>query len=48
VIYPWEAKETVTDLFKRLKDEGLTDSEIKDEMERKGIPRQMIEDSLGV
>ncbi|NWG08723.1 MAG: phosphoribosyltransferase [Nitrososphaerales archaeon] len=47
VIYPWEVKETVTDLFKRLKEEGLADSEIRDEMERKGIPRQMIEESLG-
>jgi len=46
IIYPWEVKETLTNLFKKLKEKGLTVSEAKDEIEKKGIPRQFIEGFL--
>ncbi len=46
IIYPWEVKETLTDLFKKLKEKGLTNSEARDEMEKKRIPKQLIEEFL--
>ncbi|MGQ9468340.1 MAG: phosphoribosyltransferase [Nitrososphaerales archaeon] len=46
IIYSWEVKETLTDLFKKLKEKGLTSSEAKDEIEKKGIPEQVIEEFL--
>ncbi|MEM3437816.1 MAG: phosphoribosyltransferase [Nitrososphaerales archaeon] len=44
IIYPWEVNETLTDLYKKLKEKGLTDSGIIDEMIKKRIPKQLIED----
>ncbi|MCP8317007.1 MAG: phosphoribosyltransferase [archaeon] len=46
IIYPWEVKETLTNLFEKLKEKGLTSSEAKDEIEKKGIPNQVIEEFL--
>ncbi|MCP8309150.1 MAG: phosphoribosyltransferase [archaeon] len=46
IIYPWEVKETLTNLFKKLKEKGLKISEAKDEIEKKGIPKQVIEEFL--
>lgn len=46
IIYPWEVKETLTDLFKKLKEKGLKSSEAKDEIEKKGIPKQVIKEFL--
>ncbi|MCP8305312.1 MAG: phosphoribosyltransferase [archaeon] len=46
IIYPWEVKETVTNLFKKLIGKGLTESEAKAEIEKKGIPKKVIEEFL--
>ena len=43
IIYPWEVKETLTDLYKKLKEKGLTSSEARYEMEKK-IPKQLIKE----
>jgi hypoxanthine phosphoribosyltransferase len=46
IIYPWEVNETLTNLFEKLKEKGLKSSEAKDEMEKMGIPKQVIEEFL--
>jgi hypothetical protein len=46
IIYPWEVKETLTNLFTDLKEKSLTDSEAKEEIEKKGIPKRFVEEFL--
>jgi len=46
IIYPWEVKETLTNLFEKLKEKGLKSSEARNEIEREGIPKQVIEEFL--
>lgn len=45
IIYPWEVNETLADLYKRLKEKGLKNSEILDEMKKK-IPKRIIKEFL--
>lgn len=44
IIYPWEVNETLTNLFKKLMEKGLKNSEVKDELEKMGIPKRFIEE----
>ncbi len=46
IIYPWEVKETIEYISKRLREKGLTGNEIKEEMRRRGIPREILEENL--
>ncbi|MEM3383465.1 MAG: phosphoribosyltransferase [Nitrososphaerales archaeon] len=43
IIYPWEVNETLTSFLKKLREKGLKNSEIIDEMIKKGIPKQLVE-----
>ncbi|MCP8322753.1 MAG: phosphoribosyltransferase [Candidatus Methylarchaceae archaeon HK02M2] len=47
IIYPWEIKETVIDLIKKLKERGLTESEAKVLIQKKGVPKKVIDNFLG-
>ncbi|MCP8310286.1 MAG: phosphoribosyltransferase [Candidatus Methylarchaceae archaeon HK01M] len=46
VIYPWEVKETVTNLFKKFIEKGLKESEALAEIEKDGVPKEVIEELL--
>jgi len=48
IIYPWEVKETVTNLFKKLMKKDLTESEAIAEIEKNGVPKEVIEELLGL
>ena len=43
VIYPWEVRETMEYLSRKLRGEGLSLGEIREEMRRRGIPDEMLE-----
>ncbi len=43
VIYPWEVRETMEYLSRKLRGEGLSWGEIREEMRRRGIPDEMLE-----
>jgi len=43
VIYPWEVRETMEYLSRKLRGEGLSLGEIHEEMRRRGIPDEMLE-----
>jgi hypothetical protein len=43
IIYPWEVKETIDYVSKRLREKGLSWREVREEMRRRGIPEEMLE-----
>jgi len=43
IVYPWEVRETVEYVSRKLREEGLSWEEAVEEMRRRGIPAEMLE-----
>lgn len=43
IIYPWEVRETIEYVSKRLREEGLSWEDVRGEMRRRGIPEELLE-----
>jgi len=46
IIYPWERNEALTDIIERMRSEGLSEEDMREEMISSGIPEWLVEEML--